>query len=251
MSWLDKLGILNASGTPINPVTSEQVGEVQASPTANTLLDRLKSIYTRLADNSTKVQIVHSDGTSATVAARTQTPTGNALQVQIGPGDVISNIPVTIDLVNHQIHEGETHHAIDQQLTLNNTTVKYGITVGSYNPTIAAPHLTIQCDAYNGSARVDLYEGATFTGGTLLTVYNKNRNSAITDSTTITKGVTSTNGTLIDSFFVGGGVSSSGSGGTRDEWPLKVNTIYRVDVVGQINPTAAIVSFQYYADLGV
>jgi hypothetical protein len=190
-------------------------------------------------------------GLTAAVAARTQTPVGNALQVQIGPGDIISNIPVVQDFLNHQIHEGETHHAIDQQLTLNATTVKYGITVPVYTPTIAAPHLEVAVDTFDGWARVDIYEGATFTGGTLLTKYNKNRNSATVDATTITKGVTSTNGTLIDSFFVGGGVKAASSSGTRDEWVLKSNTIYRIDVIGGVNPTAAIVSFQYYADLGV
>ncbi len=35
-------------------------------------------------------------GLSAAVEARKQTPTGNALNVQIGPGDPISNIPVVV-----------------------------------------------------------------------------------------------------------------------------------------------------------
>jgi hypothetical protein len=45
-----------------------------------------------------------------TVETRVQTPTKTkAINVQIGPGDVISNIPVMIDYEHHQIHEGETH----------------------------------------------------------------------------------------------------------------------------------------------
>lgn len=48
-------------------------------------------------------------GLTASVEARKQTPTGNALNVQIGPGDVISNIPVVMDFGQHQIHEGESH----------------------------------------------------------------------------------------------------------------------------------------------
>lgn len=189
--------------------------------------------------------------TVATVEARKQTPTGNALNVQIGPGDVISNIPVVMDFQNHQVHEGVVQHAIDQQLSLNASTVKYGITVATYNPTIQSPHFTMEIDSFDGWARVDIYEGATFTGGSLLTKNNKNRNSSNTDATTITGGVTSTNGTLIDSFFVGGGVKAVGRQGIRDEWVLKSNTIYRIDVIGGVNPTAAIVSFEYYADLGV
>jgi hypothetical protein len=211
----------------------------------------LSAMSAKLTDNTQKTQIVDSTGTSAAITARGQTPSGNVLQVQIGPGDIISNIPVVIDLVNHQIHEGETHHAVEHQLTLNASTIKYGITVPVYNPTISAPHFTMQVDTFDGHARVDIYEGATFTGGTLMTKYNKNRNDTTTDSTTIHTGVTSTTGTMIDSFFVGGGVKSSGTNGIRDEWILKSNTIYRVDVIGGVNPTAAIVSFQYYADLGV
>jgi hypothetical protein len=190
-------------------------------------------------------------GLTATVEARKQTPTGNALNVQIGPGDIVSNIPVFIDLTEHQIHEGETHHAIDVQASLNSGTVKYGITVATYANTIQAPHFTMAVDCYGGSAKVQIYEGATFTGGTLLTKYNKNRNSANTDATTIKTGVTSTDGTLIDVFYVGGGVKTAGSGNSRDEWILKSNTIYRIDVTGLATPIEAVVMFDYYADLGV
>jgi hypothetical protein len=186
------------------------------------------------------------------VETRTQTPTKTkAINVQIGPSDVISNIPVVMDFQNHQVHEGEVHHAIDQQLTLNAGTVKYGIIVATYANTIQSPHFIMEVDSFDGWARVDIYEGATFINGTLLTKYNKNRNSAITDGTTITTGVTSTDGTLIDSFFVGGGVKAVGRSGVRDEWILKSNTIYRIDVIGGVNPTAAVVSFEYYADKGV
>jgi hypothetical protein len=193
---------------------------------------------------------IAADGTLG-IGPRSQTPTGNALQVQIGPGDTISNIPVVILLPDHQIHEGETHHAINPLPTLNASTVKYGITVATYANITGCPHLTMTVDTYDGNALINVYEGATFTGGTLLTKFNKNRNSEITDATTITAGVTSADGTLIDSFYVGGGVKASGRSGVRDEWILKSNTIYRIDVIGGVNPTAAIVSFQYYADLGV
>lgn len=47
-------------------------------------------------------------GLTPWVEPRSQTPTGNALNVQIGPGDPISNIPVVMDFEHHQVHEGET-----------------------------------------------------------------------------------------------------------------------------------------------
>lgn len=188
---------------------------------------------------------------TASVEARKQTPTGNALNVQIGPGDVISNIPVVMDFGQHQVHEGESHHANDERLTLGTTTVKYGLTVPVYATTINAPHLIISVDCYDGAALVRMYEGATFTGGAAVTSYNRNRNSATAPGMTITSGVTSTNGTLIDSMFVGSGQKSAGSGRGEDEWVLKSNTIYRVDVIGQVGATQAIVQFHWYEDLGV
>jgi hypothetical protein len=191
------------------------------------------------------------DAATATVEARKQTPTGNALNVQIGSGDIISNIPVVMDFLNHQIHEGEVHHALYNGVGIGAATVKFGITVSTYNPTVSSPHLTLDAEVYNGSVLVLLYETATFTGGSLITKYNKNRNSNITDATTITSGVTSTDGTLIDAFYAGAGSKSGGGGGIRDEWILKSNTIYRVDLIGQAAGTDCYLNFEYYADLGV
>ncbi len=58
----------------------------------------------------TSSQIIGADAiTIASVEARKQTPTGNALNVQIGPGDVISNIPVVTLFEHHQVHEGESY----------------------------------------------------------------------------------------------------------------------------------------------
>jgi len=190
-------------------------------------------------------------GLVASVEARKQTPTGNALNVQIWPGDIISNIPIMLDLEQHQIHEGETHHVQSEQLTIGTTTVKYGLTVPTYATTIQAPHLLISADAYDGTVLVRLYEGATFTGGALITAYNKNRNSATAPGMTVTGGITSTNGTLIDTMFIGAGQKAAAGGRSESEWVLKSNTIYRVDVIGQVGATQAIIQFQWYEDLGV
>jgi hypothetical protein len=219
---------------------------VDISDTLGTILKLLKII-----DNGDGTFSASTGISGMTIGPRVQTPTGNVLQVQIGPGDPISNVPVVILLPDHQIHEGETHHAIDKRLTLNATTVKYAFTVAAYADVNSCPHFTMTVDTFDGHALVDLYEGATFTGGTLLTKFNKNRNSANTDVSTITAGVTSTDGTLIDSFYIGAGVKATGRSGVRNEWILKSNTIYRIDVIGGVNPTSAIISFEYYADMGV
>jgi hypothetical protein len=191
-------------------------------------------------------------GAMASVEARKQTPTGNALNVQIGPGDVISNIPVFIDFDHHQLHEGETHKAEEVNLTLGTGTVKYGITVPVFANPINGPHMVVSVDTYDGAALIQIYEGATFSGGTAMATVNRNRNSSATvAATTFKTGVTSTNGTLIDSFFVGGGVKTSGVNRQASEWILKSNTIYRVDVIGLGASTDVIVAFDFYEDLGV
>lgn len=134
-------------------------------------------------------------GLPAKVEARTQTPTGNALNVQIGPGDPISNIPVFIDLEQHQAHEGETH--VVQYYTTSVADIKFALVVPAYDDTIQAPHMVIEAAIYGGAGQLDVYEDATYTGGSLLTPWNRNRNSDITPGLAVYSGVASANGTLM------------------------------------------------------
>lgn len=111
--------------------------------------------------------------------------------------------------------------------------------------------MIITAFVYNGSARIDLYHTATFTNGSLLTANNRNRNVATAAASTVTTGVTSTNGTLLDSYFVGAGAKGSGDTRAASEWVLKSAGIYRVDLVGLVANTQAIIHFDWYEDLGV
>lgn len=120
-----------------------------------------------------------------------------------------------------------------------------------YNPTIRAPHLIVTCFVYNGAARLDIYEGATYTGGAQMTAANVNRNSATAPGLTGYSGVTSTNGTLLPlSSFIGAGSKAVGDRG-QDEIEMKINTTYRVDLTGLSAGTDAIIIFEWYEDLGV
>jgi hypothetical protein len=205
-------------------------------------------------NNSTlKVALFDADNGSVKLQPRSQNPTGSVLQVQIGPADVVSNIPVVIDYEHHQVHEGEAYIVQYVDLALDTNTIKFGINVPTFTPADASrcPHLEIFCDVYNGSARIDLYESAAITGGTLITSYNRERNSAITAGTTILHTVTSVTGTLLKSFFAGGGTRASGSARSEVEMILKSNTKYRVDVTGLVAGTDAIIRFLWYEDLGV
>lgn len=192
-------------------------------------------------------------GLSASVEARKQTPTGNALNVQIGPGDIISNIPVVLDFGQHQVHEGESFFAQYVDTSLDTATVKFQLTTGSYSNTIQAPHLKIGVEVYNGSARYDLYEGGTsISGGSGMSVYNRNRNIAVPASVmTIKSGVTATGTTLLETQFIGGGTRGSAGGESRDEWVLLPNSNYIVYLIGLVAGTDAVLHFEWYEDLGV
>lgn len=125
-------------------------------------------------------------GLTASVEARKQTPTGNALNVQIGPGDIISNIPVVMEFGQHQVHEGESHGA--EYYSTAVATISFGLTVPVYANTINAPHLLFHAQIYEGAGMLSLFEGSTFTGGTAVTSYNRNRNNATAPGMTIKSG---------------------------------------------------------------
>lgn len=199
-----------------------------------------------------EVQHVALDDSAGMPLVVTGANTGvRGLRVYGGPTDPISDIPVVMDFPHHQIHEGETHQAMDQQLSLGTSTVKYGFLTNTNTDTTRLPHLLFECDVYNGTARIDIYEGATVTGGTTIMAYNRKRSSIVTAGSTAKTGVTSTTGTLIDSFFAAAGVRVGGSGRTDAEWDLASNTQYRIDVVGLTAGTKAIIKMKWYEDLGV
>lgn len=194
------------------------------------------------------------DGDSAqeaSVEARTGSPTGNALNVQIGPGDVISNIPVVMDFEHHQCHEGESFGVQYYSATVAN--IEFALTVPVYINTINSPHLVVTLIAYGGAVQIDLYEGATFTGGTAMTAFNRNRNSTNIPGLTIKESVTITGaGTLLPHTFIAAAAEKQGdTSRVSDEIVLKSNTIYRVKLEEITAATRAVLHFKWYEDLGV
>lgn len=211
----------------------------------------LAAMSTKLTDNTQKTQIVDSTGTSAKVEARVQTPTGNALNVQIGPGDIISNIPVVMDFAHHQCHEGESFGV--QYYSIAPATIEFAINVPVFSPTINGPHMTMQLQTYGGACQLDLYEGATYTGGTIMTPYNRNRNNASLPSTVIRSGVTNvTTGVLLPHTFIAAATEKQGdTDRVSDEIVLKSNTVYRVVLEEITATTRVILHFEWYEDLSV
>lgn len=190
-------------------------------------------------------------GLQASVEARAQTPTGNALNVQIGPGDVISNIPVVLDFGQHQVHEGESHGW--EYYSAAPATRNFAIVVPNYADIRGCPHLLIQLQSYGGAGMLSIYEGATYTGGATATdVFNRNRNSATTPQVTIVDGVTSSDGTKLPYTAIAGAAEkTSDNVRSLDEVVLKNNTTYVVRYEEITATTRVVIHLEWYEDLGV
>jgi hypothetical protein len=200
------------------------------------------------ASDAAKVQDVFLDN----LVPRSQAPTGNALNVIIGPGDVISNIPVVLLYEHHQLHEGETWQAGYGPVgILAAAVVDHLVKVANVTATTRTPHMVFELDS-TSEVWIQIYEAPTTTAnGTPVTCYNRNRNTVGSPTTTIfvTPTVTAA-GTLITSTIVGSGEKAGGAGRDANEWDLKSNTNYLVRITGK-TPGNVCMRFQFYEDLGV
>lgn len=175
------------------------------------------------------------------------------VRVFIGPTDPISDIPITLDLAHHQLHEGESHQVTiaPAALALNNS-IDLRLVVGNLTPTTRTPHVTIEADATT-EAWLYLYETPTTTGdGTPQTAYNRNRNSATVPNMAVYLAPTvKAVGTLSSGWIIGSG--TRGGGAQRDslEWDLKANTVYLVRLTAKAASCDAALRLQWYEDLGV
>lgn len=210
-----------------------------------------------LTNATQKTQVVGSDGSVLNVVTRSQTPTDKAIQVQIGPGDVISNLPVVIEYDHHQIHEGEAWkwHFFG---AVNTTTKDIRISVPTLAATIRTPHMVTEVVADNTTTSIMTYEGTTWTsGGTddSARIYNRNRNISGSPSTKIyVTGVTALTvnavGTQIDQGYLFTGKASVNVERALVEWVLKSNTEYLLRVTTSSNGSA-LIKIHFYEDLGV
>lgn len=197
---------------------------------------------------------------SDVIDTRKQTPTKTkSLLVQIGPGDVISNLPVVIEYDHHQIHEGETWQ-YQSFGTLNAATRDIRISVPALTATTRTPHLIpeVICDCT--SATLYLYEGTTWTaGGTddSANIRNRNRNvtvPAVPNTKIYIAGGTALTvnalGTLIWNGYIFTNKAASIADRMMAEWDLAASKeyLFRVTTVG--NGTC-LIRLHFYEDLGV
>ena len=203
-------------------------------------------------------------GLTATVSARVQTPTGNVLQVQGGPGDIISNIPINMPYDHHQVHEGETWHW-DIYIANLGSGSNYDIvfTVPVITP-VGAESIVVRCPHFrygvtvNDLCNVFLYEAPTVTAatGTARTPINFERNGTYTVKLAILDAPTVTAvGTLIDAeYFITAGVgvtAGGGDGSSVNEFVLKSNTKYLFRITSGAAGCDIHADFHWYEDLGV
>lgn len=205
-------------------------------------------------------KLIGADGQSvAAVGARTQTPEGNALQVQIGPGDPISNLPVMVLLEHHQIHEGETWDYVYIN-TAQTGTKDFRIVVPAVTPTTRTPHVVAEVLCDSTLTRTYWYEGTTWTAGGVddsANIFNRNRNVAGSPGTKIyiaggTALTVNTLGTLFTQgiLFAGKNAAAVAESRSATEWDLKASTeyLFRVTVAASSNLS---VRFSFYEDGGV
>ena len=209
------------------------------------------------AGNKNGVRIKDSlSETFASVEARKNTPTGNALNVQIGPGDPISNVPVVIEYDHHQVHEGEQHGYSNLTNSLASGSSKdFRINVPATLDTVyEAPHMifevitTLEAEAY-------IYEGMTYAvgnGGTVRTSHNRNRlGTPVTAATKIYEDTTpDTLGTNLWIGLTGSANRAGAQGRSLTEWILKPGD-YLFRVTSRAAGCKVLIRFEWYEDLGV
>jgi hypothetical protein len=216
---------------------------------------------TQRAGNKNGVRLKDSTSeTFAHIGPITQTPSGNAVLVQIGPGDIISNLPVIIDYDHHQIHEGETFRwsvyvstlasgvSKDIRLVVPNITIPAGSSAVQL-----CPHFRFEVVA-DAVGQVFLYEGTTYTGnGTQRTVLSLERNGTYTPKLQIHEDPTvNALGTMIwqgVTFATKNGAGSIDS--SLNEFVLKNNTSYLLRYTSATNALKVLLRLVWYEDLGV
>lgn len=179
----------------------------------------------------------------------TNEDTGSGLGI-----DDITNSLQMIDVVHHEIHEGETYQASykspDASNIADNGTIDILVKTGA-----KYCHLAFEIAA-GGDAEILLYEDTTTSNdGTPLVEHNMNR--GIADSATAaafhTPTVTDV-GTLLENRFVPGGAGGNSQGGSGTirpgtEWILNINKNYLVRGInraGTAQPMSNIV--QWYEE---
>jgi len=155
----------------------------------------------------------------------------------------------TISYEHHKIHEGR-HFLVQKSHLLGSGGIASYVIQAPASSTDVFSHFIMVLD---GSAITEftLYEGSDLTGVATATVFNHNRNSAITSQMAVysTANASGTTGTLIKTYKGGSSSaqskSSANSQGT-DELILKVGTQYHLKITSGTADNLVNVKFLWY-----
>ena len=161
--------------------------------------------------------------------------------------DATTHVMMGIDYEHHEIHDGSHFFYTGSDTLASAGTVVYLITTPN---TTKWAHMVMQV---TGSAitQVDVYEGADRTGTTAQTVWNSNRNSATTATTTVHKAVSAgtTDGTLMWTRKSGSATQQSRTGleaSRGAEKILKQNTKYLIRITSGTNDNLTNIQLDWY-----
>jgi hypothetical protein len=161
--------------------------------------------------------------------------------------DRLSGAVVMIDYSHHEIHDGNHYKAGFMDVTMDTNDVIDLLFVTPDTATHAHWALTAQS---TGVATVELYEGTTATGGTAVTIWNRDRNSAKTAGVTVFHTPTVTDaGTKMSTRWIGGtGFRTDVSGEHRgdSEFILKQNTKYLVRATANTDSIKVAIGGDWY-----
>jgi hypothetical protein len=141
-----------------------------------------------------------------------------------GVKDGVTRGIVTIDYAHHEIHDGTSFHCWYHADKSIGTDLDLGIITPN---TSTWSHLIF---AFENESETDiiLYESANFVTGSTITIYNSNRNSAITSGMLVshTPTLITTGTTSIIGWHSGSGRGAGSQVRAEDEILLKQNTKY-------------------------
>jgi len=163
-----------------------------------------------------------------------------------GEFDSIFKAPIYIDIDHHEIHDGHMFTFCEVIALANGASQDYIITTPN---TTAWCHFGYNVDFNDGAGIFEMYADSDRVGTTLQNVYNRNRNSANTPTTTVHKGQSggTTDGVLICKRRSGSGKTLSGSASSGSERVLKQNRKYLIRFTNATTSTNnASIEFTWY-----
>jgi len=174
-----------------------------------------------------------------------------ATTVDIGQTkDTVTGCLAIVPFEHKEIHEGNSYYAYDVDTDMDSTEQKqYIITTPN---TTAYAYLVYSIVATVG-ATLSIYETTTYSGGTAMTEYCRDRNTTAANTTTLkhTPTVASVSGTLIYQELIGVGTAYSGSKNilisrADNEMVLKKNTAYCFELEGTADNNKVSILFDWY-----